>query len=334
MKSTNTPGNRQKIHVRNLNRGAHQGGFLTAPPEYGIHHWLPQAARQLRNQGWLAKDIINLLYWLESRCRRKFAPNEVEQAVNFVFEGQVESQIQIRGRSSLPSSSAFSPEKLRAIARRMPEVDESWLMQRSPIPVEAMNPSTFLRHLYSPGERVLCFTNLMSQGELLWEHSQSGQYDLLLDNWIPGFPDGAWFLLQPVSGDYVQVAATTTSELKFSRRCGACATTFRYALLESDTADPRHWLSLLAQLPLPIVSITSSGGKSVHALVRVNAQSKEDWDQMVRGPLLRALVPFGADPAALTAVRLTRLPGVYRAGRLQQLFYLNPQATKTPIAKA
>jgi len=33
---------------------------------------------------------------------------------------------------------------------------------------------------------------------------------------------------------------------------------------------------------------------------------------------------YGADPAALTPVRLTRLPGCLRGGKEQKLIYLNP----------
>ena len=51
-----------------------------------------------------------------------------------------------------------------------------------------------------------------------------------------------------------------------------------------------------------------------------------------RQALLQRLVPVGADPAALTPVRLTRLPGCLRLNKrsadgqpaLQRLLYLNP----------
>ena len=80
------------------------------------------------------------------------------------------------------------------------------------------------------------------------------------------------------------------------------------------------------QLPLPIVSITSSGGKSLHALVRVAANSKANWDQIIG-----AIKPRLIDPGALTAVRLTRLPNCYRGERFQELLYLDPTPTDEPI---
>ena len=126
-------------------------------------------------------------------------------------------------------------------------------------------------------------------------------------------------------------------------------TSFRYAVLESDVAPEPLWIKALVKLPVPIVAIYSSGGKSLHALIRIDAGDKLHWDRIVRGTnqgsaarttgLMRVVCPLGADPAALTAVRLTRLPFCMREGtsgkegyvryerpRLQELIYLNPMA--------
>ena len=104
-------------------------------------------------------------------------------------------------------------------------------------------------------------------------------------------------------------------------------------VLESDKADPAHWLAALAQLPLPIAAITTSGGKSSHALVKIEAKSEAEWDRIVAG-IAPALVTLGTDPGALTAVRLTRLPCCRREenGQWQRLHYLNPVPTLSPIA--
>jgi len=97
-------------------------------------------------------------------------------------------------------------------------------------------------------------------------------------------------------------------------------------------------------LPLPIVAIYTSGGRSVHALVKVDCESKAQFDAL-RDDLIPVLAPLGADPSAITAVRLTRLPGTLRHGtkdkngkmkpypspRLQRLLYLDPNATARAI---
>jgi hypothetical protein len=104
--------------------------------------------------------------------------------------------------------------------------------------------------------------------------------------------------------------------------------------LECDR-EPRDlwrpvWLAILVSLPLSIVAITNSGGRSDHALVRVGADSKAAWDRY-KLEKLRPLAELGADDGALSAVRLTRLPGCLRAAHRQELLYLNPNADGTPI---
>jgi hypothetical protein len=56
----------------------------------------------------------------------------------------------------------------------------------------------------------------------------------------------------------------------------------------------------------------------------VDAASKGDWDRLV-GPLKASLRHVGADPGAMTGVRLSRLPGQWRAekGMWQRLLYVN-----------
>jgi hypothetical protein len=81
---------------------------------------------------------------------------------------------------------------------------------------------------------------------------------------------------------------------------------------------------------LRIAAIYTSGGKSIHALVRLDAESKAAWDAE-RDRMRTALVTFGADEGALTAVRLTRLPGAKRDERPQELLYLNPNPSGIPI---
>jgi hypothetical protein len=117
-------------------------------------------------------------------------------------------------------------------------------------------------------------------------------------------------------------------------------------VLESDDAEPGQWMAALAQLPLPIAAIYTSGGKSIHALVRIDASSKHDWDAKA-AEIEPVVIPLGADPRAISAVQLTRLPCCERLGtdgkdgkyvpypqpRLQRLLYLNPSPDGTPICR-
>ena len=83
-------------------------------------------------------------------------------------------------------------------------------------------------------------------------------------------------------------------------------------------------------MPLPIACICESGGRSIHALVKIEAASKGEWDAMVK-KMKPVLVTLGADPGALSAVRLTRLPQARRGRRVQRLLYLNPEPDGRPV---
>lgn len=252
----------------------------------------------------------------------------------------------------------YDPLKLADFARRCPfPISLGWLARCSPIPIpqtqDADTAAFFLSSIYHPGERVLVLTREFSQGDFLF-HAGDGSYRLADRPGVKAVPSplpsggalGVWFLANPVTGKW-EVNANNRSpdgSPKHGRRHGACVTSWRFLVLESDLAPQDLWLRALVQLPLPIVAIYTSGGRSVHALARVDANSKESWDAL-RKDLVPILSPLGADPAAMTAVRLTRLPGTMRHGSrgpdgkmnpypspcLQQLVYLNPQAGACPI---
>jgi hypothetical protein len=117
-----------------------------------------------------------------------------------------------------------------------------------------------------------------------------------------------------------------------TRRAEENCTDWRHFVLESDIEGfGPTWLAILAQLPLSIISITSSGGKSYHAFGRGLIHTKADWDKRYRHDWRTRLVELGTDLGALTAVRLTRLPNCQRGGRLQRMIYFNPDPEGQPI---
>ncbi len=232
----------------------------------------------------------------------------------------------------LPPKAAFNAKALQRVAAKAGGIQdmELFLAEQSPLKVVAESSLSFLWRLYPPGsgEQVILFNDMQSQGQLVWR--AEGNERLLADGLTAG-PDGVWFLPQPVTGEFHPNPRT---DGKLSRRSEEAVTCWRYLVLESDEADPDLWLRALVQMPLRIVSICESGGRSIHALVRVDAESKADWDALV-APIKPILITLGADPGALTAVRLTRLPQAQRGSRLQRLLYLNPEADGVPIlAKA
>lgn len=227
-----------------------------------------------------------------------------------------------------PPKPKFQRTVLARVASKVAGIPDviGLLAERSPVPVDRQDSASVLRHLYphGSGEKILIFTEMKSQGQFLWEADRS---DGIQQRHLPTGKDGVWFLPQPVDGGFYP---NPRLDGKMSRRSEESVTAWRYAVLESDVADADDWLRCLVQMPLRISCICESGGRSIHALVRLDAASKADWDRLM-GRIKPVLITLGADRGALTAVRLSRLPQAMRGERCQRLLYLNPQPSGVPI---
>lgn len=230
----------------------------------------------------------------------------------------------------------YNEAKLRGVVLAVPDVDVKWFEERSPVDPRGVTPGEFIEHVFAPGERVLVFTDFKSQGDFLWSVGKGG-YRLSEQRGVSavrsklpvdGGKEGAWFLCNPVDGQW---HPNPRRAGQFSRRSMESVTAWKHMVLESDEAPSELWLKFLAMAPLGIVAIYSSGGRSWHALVRVNMATKTDFDALLRNSAKRTLPILGADPGAMTPVRLTRLPGCTRGGRMQRLIYLDPKASEKPI---
>lgn len=215
----------------------------------------------------------------------------------------------------------FDPELLRMVAADAPGITREWLKTHSPIPPTDLESAAILSQLYKNGEKVLVFEDLHSQGEHLFT---VGGENAPLPKLTA---EGVWYLINPVDGDS---HPNPRQENRPSRRSEESITSWKYVLLESDIEEQDQWLACLVQLPLKISAIYSSGNRSMHALVRVDAVTKAEWD-INCAALKSVMVPLGADVAAMTGVRLSRLPGAFRGVHPQELLYLNPNPTGKPI---
>lgn len=206
------------------------------------------------------------------------------------------------------------------VTRGVPKIDAAWLRQRSPIDPTRAGWAEFFEALYEPDEKVLIFTRFTSQGDFLY-WTGHGSFRLGDREGVRAvrseLPDrarcGVWFLCNPVDGGWHAAKFLEDGARKLSRRSEAAVTSWRYLVLESDELAPSEWLRVLAALRLAIVAIYTSGGKSIHALVRVAADAKPEWDHM-RNELSPLMTAVGADGAAMSGVRLTRLPFTLRMG--------------------
>jgi hypothetical protein len=189
---------------------------------------------------------------------------------------------------------------------------------------------TLLAALYEPDERINYVVDYIAapdkSGTLKARPQGIGETverDALIPRWtqtMPSSPAGGWLRMNPVDG------------------CGvadANVTAFRFALLECDSIPLGLQLSLFARLPLPIAAILTSGGRSFHAWVKVDASDADDYRAVV-SRMLNLLSRCGVDRKNKNPARLSRLPGVRRTigadgPGLQRLLYLNPDPQQRTI---
>jgi RecA-family ATPase len=99
-------------------------------------------------------------------------------------------------------------------------------------------------------------------------------------------------------------------------------TSFRHALVEFDHMDPVAQWVLLQEQKLPCTAIISSGGKSIHAWVKVDAKDKDEYAERVKA-LYAYFAPYGFDAKNKNPSRFSRLPNCVRFDKRQELLAVN-----------
>ena len=206
-------------------------------------------------------------------------------------------------------------------------VDRNWL-ERSEIHIpEQWNPTeqiiTYLETLFEPDENVGYVTES-------WEHDgkflpSKGCYDRTAGQLIKELYQckgdigsvlgdynsevGAWIRFNPLDGKGVKNENVTE---------------FRYALVESDTMDISAQKAIITELELPVAALVYSGKKSLHAIVKIDASTYEEYKKRV-DYLYNVCNKNGLklDIQNRNPSRLSRMPGIMRNGKKQYLLDTN-----------
>lgn len=120
---------------------------------------------------------------------------------------------------------------------------------------------------------------------------------------------GAWIRFNPLDGKGVKNENVTD---------------YRYALVESDCMELEQQHALIRELELPVACLVYSGGKSIHAIVKIEAANYDEYRKRV-DYLYNVLKKNGlpVDTQNKNPSRLSRMPGVMRNGHKQFLMATN-----------
>lgn len=120
---------------------------------------------------------------------------------------------------------------------------------------------------------------------------------------------GAWIRFNPLDGKGVKNENVTD---------------YRYALVESDSMPLERQNAVIRELELPVAIMVYTGGKSIHAIVRIDAASYDEYRKRV-DYLYSVCRKNGLDidKSCRNPSRLSRMPGVMRSGKKQYIIDRN-----------
>lgn len=183
-------------------------------------------------------------------------------------------------------------------------------------PVEQI--TTYLNALFEPGENV-GYVMQSWNNEKKYVPQNKGNYDRTAGELVEALTKckgdigsvlgdydpkgGAWIRFNPLDGKGVKNENVTD---------------FRYALVESDDMEISKQNAILRELKLPIAVLVYSGGKSLHAIIRIEAADYKEYRSRV--DYLYDICKkngLAIDTQNRNPSRLSRLPGVIRGEKKQ-----------------
>lgn len=206
-------------------------------------------------------------------------------------------------------------------------IDRNWVEGREIVPPRKWEPARelikYLETLFDSTENVGYVTESYKRdgkylpkkglfkrtaGELIQElNNCGGDIGSVLGDYNPEC--GAWIRFNPLDGKGVKNENVTS---------------YKYALVESDSMEIDKQNAILRELELPIAALVHSGKKSLHAIVKIDAGDYAEYRRRV--DYLYDVCRkngFEIDAQNRNPSRLSRMPGVMRDGNKQYLVATN-----------
>lgn len=194
-------------------------------------------------------------------------------------------------------------------------IDKNWIESGEIAAPDAWDPKkqliTYLETLFDSTDHVGYVTHSFEKdgkfmptkglcdrtaGKLIQELYRAKEIQDVIGDYNP--EAGAWIRINPLDGKDVKTENVTE---------------FRYALVESDVMEIEKQNAVIRELELPVACLVHSGGKSLHAVVRVDAADYQEYRKRV-DCLYRICEKNGLkiDTQNRNPSRLSRMPGIIR----------------------
>lgn len=281
-------------------------------PEGQRHQEYLAAACQLRDSGMLMSEAERLI--LDRAQQDGLETREALTIVRDVFAAPTRQPIRERGR---PMTHKFGSAPVRKPKPLPPP---------SPVPSAIPDGARLLMNaMFREGEWVRVVPGA-SDEERKGKPASKG-YVLKRELWLnklSGVDGDPNRIVRPEGGVGVYMGINPLRDQENVTDSGVEA--YRHVLLEWDglVSMDQQW-AVIQAMHLPALAVINSGGKSLHVILRVDAETKADYDDVVRR-LYAYAEQWHVDPANTNPSRLTRLPGCQRGSKRQELIFLNPEA--------
>ena len=208
-------------------------------------------------------------------------------------------------------------------------VDKNWVEEREVYEPKNWNPVQelikYLETLFEPGENVGYVMKSWQNDKGKYIPQDKGNWDRTAGELIEALgkckgdlgavmgdydpQGGAWIRFNPLDGKGVRNENVAE---------------YRYALVESDNTAIEKQNAILRELELPIACLVHSGGKSLHAIVKVDAENYPEYRKRV-DYLYDVCQKNGikVDVQNRNPSRLSRMPGIQRGEHKQFLVDTN-----------
>jgi len=245
------------------------------------------------------QEALPILHEYNQRCQPPWSDNELLHKL----EGAEQAQPPAQGRGYMASVSGSARKHY------------------DPPIMEEHQFETFLKACFDQDDIVSIAPGTVPEdaGKVIPEHGSVNVFTR--DQWIEKAKakGGLHRLFSTKDGVFVRVNPVAKS----SRGADKDVTAYRHTLIESDKIPKGDQERILRDSGLPIAALIDSGGESIHAWVRVDAQDREQYHE--RRERLWASLPEGfvIDGKNKNPSRFSRCPGGLRGDAVQKLLDVN-----------
>jgi KaiC/GvpD/RAD55 family RecA-like ATPase len=275
---------------------------------------------------------------LRQKFEEDVTDDELNKVVNYAVKLKPVPTVYKEGRKS--GFSSYKPDTTAPKAKeKSPLEHATWWLSGKTMKEDEFRLLSQLKSPEKQGEVMILVLEMLYEGaenlNIVCDYQMNGEKAnpkgpgriITRDKWVEyvrekGVPygrAGAWFRPNPCKAQGSGTAGSVTDSDVVS---------YPFLLLESDILPFEVQFALYSKFKLPIAAVLLSGGVSVHAWVRLDAENQDDYSVKSRR-ILAALAPFGIDQGNKNPSRLSRLPGATRmiqatGDGIQKLLWLNP----------